>query len=106
MNSQFKRGVLELCLLHVLEDQPMSTYDVLALLSEKLDINENTVYPLLRRLEQDALITHEKRYGEMGAPRKVYLLTEKGRREKQEKHTAWSDFISRVQSVLGGHHDA
>lgn len=102
MNPQFKKGVLELCLLHVLEAKPMTTYDVLASLSERLDINENTVYPLLRRLESEAFITHEKRYGEMGAPRKVFLLTEKGLEEKEKLKQEWVEFMSRINDVLGG----
>ncbi len=102
MNPQFKKGVLELCLLHVLEAKPLTTYDVLALLSERLDINENTVYPLLRRLESETLITHEKQYGEMGAPRKVYLLTEKGQQEKTKLKEEWTEFMSRINDVLGG----
>lgn len=102
MNAQFKKGVLDLIALHIISDGPMTTYDVLVKLRDALDVNENTIYPLLRRLEQDELISHQKHQGDMGAPRKVYLLTPEGTKRLVTLRDDWYDFSSVVHTILGG----
>ncbi len=102
MNAQFKKGVLDLIALHVISEGPMTTYDVLVKLRDALDVNENTIYPLLRRLEQDTLISHQKHQGDMGAPRKVFLLTDAGKTHLATLKKDWFEFSSVVHTILGG----
>ena len=102
MNAQFKKGVLDLILLYTLKHQAKTTYDVLSELRDAMDVNENTIYPLLRRLESDGYITHEKHQGEMGAPRKVYLLTELGKEHLEKMYQDWTIFYTQVNHLLGG----
>ncbi len=102
MNVQFKKGVLDLILLHLIEEKPRSAYDLIILLSEGLHVNENTIYPLLRRLEKEAYLSHKKAYGEMGAPKKIFLLTEKGKEHYLKLYHDWHSFQKEVSILLGG----
>jgi DNA-binding PadR family transcriptional regulator len=71
---------MRLYLLKVLDEQPRHGYEILQLLEERLAStyapSPGSVYPRLRRLEADGLVTHDERGG-----RKVYTLTEAGRAE-------------------------
>ena len=53
--SQFLRGVLDLCLLAVLEDEPAYGYEMTKRLRERglSIVGEGSIYPLLGRLERD-----------------------------------------------------
>ncbi len=53
MNVQFKKGVLELCVLSVLEGRDCYGYELVNEISQDIDISEGTIYPLLRRLKSD-----------------------------------------------------
>ncbi len=105
MNAQFKKGVLDLITLHILKNGQMTTYDVLVELRDRLSVNENTIYPLLRRLENDSLISHLKVQGEMGAPHKVFVLTERGKTQLEMLRKDWDDFYQEVNDILGGKND-
>ena len=51
MNVQFKKGVLELCVLALLTRQNRYGYDLVNEISKNIEISEGTIYPLLRRLK-------------------------------------------------------
>jgi Predicted transcriptional regulators len=79
MNTQFKKGVLELCVLVLLDKQDRYGYELVQKISERIDISEGSVYPLLRRLKKEGyFITYLKESSE-GPPRKYYKLTDTGR---------------------------
>lgn len=102
MNVQFKKGVLEMVLLQTLKPSPMSAYDVLKHLSNRLDVNENTIYPLLRRLEIEGYLMFDKIYGDLGAPRKLFKLTEKGLLHLEDLSTQWWRFSKEVSTLMKG----
>ena len=47
MNTQFKKGVVELCILKLLSEKDMYGFEVIEALANLLFVNENTVYPIL-----------------------------------------------------------
>lgn len=102
MNAQFKKGVLDLVLLHLIHQKPLSAYDILVSLRSGLHVNENTIYPLLRRLESEGYLAYEKSYGEMGAPKKVFVLTKEGQDHYQTLYQDWKSFQHQVSLLLGG----
>ena len=53
MNTQFKRGVLELVVLLSISKEDMYGYQLVSKVSEVIDVNEGTIYPLLRRLTNE-----------------------------------------------------
>ena len=58
MNTQYKKGVLNLCALALLHKRDCCGYEISDDLSQHIDIADGTVYPLLRKLKADGLLTH------------------------------------------------
>ena len=57
MNTQYKKGVLELCVLALLRQRDCYGYEISEILSRRVDIADGTVYPILRKLKADGLLT-------------------------------------------------
>ena len=53
MNPQFKKGVLELIVLESVRRKDMYGYELVEEVSEVIDVNEGTIYPLLKRLTNE-----------------------------------------------------
>ena len=79
MNSQYKKGVLELCVLSLLKKRDCYGYEISEYLSQHIDIADGTVYPILRKLKADGLLTTYLQEESGGPPRKYDQLTELGR---------------------------
>ncbi len=106
MNSQFKRGIVELCVMKLLSNRHMSTFEILQIISKDLEVNENTVYPILRRLSKENLLAIEANKEEgMGAPRKYYYLTDEGANRLEQLELEWNKFLGNVSNILGGNYE-
>ncbi len=100
MNAQFKRGIIELCVLSVLVEKDMYGYLIINQLSDYIDVNENTIYPILRRLtKEDYFETYLEESNE-GAPRKYYKMTEKGFTYYLQLREEWDAFIGGVYQII------
>lgn len=75
MNIQFKKGVLEMCVLVMLESGDRYGYDIANELSQSIAISNGTVYPILRRLKQEEYVSSYLVESPGGAPRKYYAIT-------------------------------
>lgn len=64
MNTQYKKSVLDLCALALLHKRDCYGYEISDVLSQHIDIADGTVYPLLRKLKADGLLTHPLAGGE------------------------------------------
>lgn len=53
MNPQFKKGVLELIVLESVHQKDMYGYELVEEVSQVIDVNEGTIYPLLKRLTNE-----------------------------------------------------
>ena len=102
MNSQFKRGIIELLVLKVVKDKQQSSFDVIENLSQKIDVTENTIYPILRRLTKQGYFENESTAGSVGAPRKIYSITESGKTKLTTFQNEWEHFLKQVLDILGG----
>ena len=56
MNVQIKKGIVEVCVLATLRKEPSYGYKIISDISEIIEISESTLYPILRRLEQQDLL--------------------------------------------------
>ena len=102
MNTQFKKGIIELCVLKIVSKKDMYGFEVIENIAKEIEVNENTIYPILRRLTiQDYFDTY-KEVVSVGAPRKYYRLTPLGKRKLQEAEKEWTDFLASVTRILGG----
>jgi len=100
MNSQFKRGIIELCVLSTLLENDLYGYTIINDISKYLDVNENTIYPILRRLTIDGYFTTYLQESNQGAPRKYYRLTEEGLNYYIRLRDEWDEFIGGVYQIL------
>ncbi|MBU0997587.1 MAG: PadR family transcriptional regulator [Firmicutes bacterium] len=100
MNSQFKRGIIELCVLSELLSEDKYGYLIISSISEYLDVNDNTIYPILRRLTQDGYFLTYLEESNLGAPRKYYQMTEKGLNYYISLRDEWDEFIGGVYQIL------
>jgi PadR family transcriptional regulator PadR len=106
MNIQYKKGVLELCVLSLLSRSDRYGYDVSEFLSRHIDISDGTVYPILRKLKSDGLVTTYLVEESGGPPRKYYSLTQLGQKEYDQSKNEWLSSAGRVEKVLKGELEA
>lgn len=66
-----------------------------------LSLGEGSLYPALRALEREGLVTSAWEEQESGPARKVYTLTEAGRAVLEERTRTWKSFVEAVESIIG-----
>src|SRR5690606_30239222 len=95
--AQMRKGVLEFCILSVLEDGEAYTSDILETLKDaKMLVVEGTIYPLLTRLKNEGLLSYRWEESTSGPPREYYNLTESGKLFLTE----WSDTCEELQQAF------
>ena len=76
--AQMRKGVLEYCILLVLDGKPLYASDIIQGLKEaKMIVVEGTLYPLLTRLKNADLLSYRWVESSGGPPRKYFSLTDK-----------------------------
>jgi PadR family transcriptional regulator PadR len=105
MKPEALRGHLDALLLAVIADGPAHGYAIIEELKRRsagaVALAEGTVYPALHRLEKAGLVDS---IWSTDAPRKrrVYELTDRGRRALRREREHWRSFTAAVESVLRG----
>lgn len=102
MNIQFKKGVLELCVLSLLHRADFYGYELVEKISKFINISEGTIYPLLRRFRTEGYVTTYLEESQEGPPRKYYKLTDRGKEVFEELELEWASFIDGVNNILRG----
>lgn len=100
MSIQYKKGVLELCVMALLTKQDRYGYEISETLSKQIDIADGTVYPILRKLKADGLLTTYLQEESGGPPRKYYSLTQLGRQTYEKDRKEYLLFASAVKRML------
>ncbi len=101
MNIQFKKGVLELCVLVVLCRKDTYGYELVQAISKNIDIAEGTVYPILRRLTKEGYFRTYIQESAEGPARKYYQVTDKGRKYQVLLLQEWTRFVAGVTTLIG-----
>lgn len=97
VKSQMRKGMLEYCILLLLEKQSAYTSDIIQRFKEaELLVVEGTLYPLLTRLKNERLLSYQWRESTQGPPRKYYTLTDEGAAFLRELDKAWSEIAATV----------
>jgi PadR family transcriptional regulator PadR len=102
MNTQFKKGVLELCVLSLLKRGDKYGYELADTVGKQIDVSEGTIYPLLKRLRAEGYFEVYLRESTSGPARKYYRLTQKGYDTQRLLENEWKDFTKSVSTLLGG----
>lgn len=98
--AQMRKGVLEYCILLVLDGKPLYASDIIQSLKEaKMIVVEGTLYPLLTRLKNAGLLAYRWEESTQGPPRKYYELTETGRTFLIELEGSWGELVSAVAKI-------
>ena len=100
MNAQFKKGILELVVLISVTKRDMYGYELVSEVSQVIDVNEGTIYPLLKRLTNEHYFETYLKESTEGPPRKYYHLTEAGRKYTEDLKTEWEEFYAKVEKFI------
>lgn len=102
MNSQMKRGTLEMCALSVVSRGDCYGYELVNRISKCMEITEGTIYPLMKRLKDSGLIDSYIVESNEGPPRKYYKLTDAGSEELNRLTEEWFEFTQSIDKLLKG----
>ena len=102
MNIQYKKGVVELCILAMLSKKDMYGYELSEFIAKEIDISDGTVYPILRKLKMDGLLKTYLSEESGGPPRKYYSLTQTGREQFETNAKEWIVFSGIVNKIIKG----
>lgn len=105
MDIQFKKGVLELCVLTMLMTGDKYGYEIAGVLSKKVHISDGAIYPVLRRLKEKKLVNIYLKESQEGPARKYFTLTELGESERESLFNDWKIIqqgISDIMEMKGG----
>jgi len=98
---QLKKGALELCVLALLAHGESYAYEIASKLSAGVGMGEGTIYPLMRRMQDDGLVDTRLEESSSGPPRKYYRLTGAGRAAFIAQKREWRSFTDAVDRLLG-----
>ncbi len=91
----FGRGDLKVVILELLKDQPRHGYDIIRALEERMRgryrPSPGSVYPTLQMLEDLGYVTSTQQDG-----KKIYTITDEGRRYLNEQQSTVEDIRSRI----------
>jgi len=100
VKSQMRKGVLEYCILLILQKEPAYATDIIRELQEaQLIVVEGTLYPLLTRLKNSGLLKYEWIESNQGPPRKYYELTSNGEQFLKELEQAWNEVSETINHL-------
>ena len=98
---QLKKGVLEMCVLALLARGESYAYEIASTLATGIGMGEGTIYPLMRRMQDDGLVDTRLVESSSGPSRKYYRLTPAGRAALAAQKREWRAFAVAVDRLLG-----
>jgi DNA-binding PadR family transcriptional regulator len=100
MLLELRRGVLSIAVLSQLSKEEYG-YSLLKALSDKgMEIDQSTLYPLLRRLESQGLLQSDWRIVDEARPRRYYVISPQGRAVLNKLKGEWSVMAETMQKML------
>ncbi len=100
MDTQFKKGVLELLVLLFTSKSDKYGYELVLEVSKVVNVNEGTIYPLLKRLTNEGYFETYLKESSEGPSRKYYRLTVLGKKRKNLLLNEWKKFESSVNNFI------
>jgi PadR family transcriptional regulator PadR len=99
--AQARRGLIELCVLMLIEQAPRYGYELATALGRwpSLAAPEGTLYPLLRRLQREGAIDASWIESRDGPPRKYYHLTDAGQAVLDGQTASWDQLVAAVADL-------
>lgn len=108
LQKQFKKGVLDLLVLNLLDKNDAYGYEIISQLDRDSDgyylMKEGSLYPVLYRLEDKGLVENYRKESdsERSVPRKYYRITHEGKTQLSLMKEEWQQFYGITNKVLKG----
>ena len=100
VKSQMRKGILEYCILLILNREPSYAPDIINTLKQAhIIVVEGTLYPLLTRLKNSELLAYQWEESTQGPPRKYYSLTETGKSFLCELENSWDELSATIKAL-------
>ena len=109
--KELSAGITSLALLSIMRnaDEPLYGYQIAKFMEdedEKLPlIKHGVLYPVLRSLEKNDLLSSVVEPSVSGPPRRYYKITDEGKQTLQRWIAIWKRTSTMVNRVIGGVHD-
>lgn len=100
MDTQIKKGLLDLCVLSFLKSKDMYGYEIVQNISKNVEVSEGTVYPILRRLNKEGFFETYIKESNEGPARKYYRITVKGIEHFKNQLKAWEELKQGIDTIL------
>lgn len=101
MDIQLKRGLLDVCVLAAIKNEPSYGYRIIKDMKPYVEISESTLYPILRRLETAKLLTVQTAEHN-GRLRKYYHITSLGQKRIGDFRQDWDEILSIYRFITRG----
>lgn len=95
-----KKGVLELIVLLCVQKKDRYGYELIEEVSKVVDVNDGTIYPILKRLTNEKYFDTYLVESNEGPPRKYYKMTSLGKEKLEEQLTIWKSFSKSVSNFI------
>lgn len=100
MNTQLKKGILEMCILYIIQQEEMYGYEIMRYMGTFFpEVDESTFYAILRRLNREGLT--EVYYGQVsnGPQRKYHRILDKGEESIKRNVVEWKNILAIVSEI-------
>ena len=99
MTFQLGANILDACVLAIVKEKDTYGYELTQSVKSIVDISESTLYPVLRRLLKDGLLsTYDRPIS--GRNRRYYQITVKGKEKLQFYCAEWEDYKNKIDGIL------
>jgi len=106
IDKSLQTGSTSMLILKLIETDDMYGYEMIEVLAKHSNnvfaLKAGTLYPLLRRLEDQDMVTSYEKEADTARVRKYYHLTQKGKKQLEAKESEWEIFSSAINRVLNG----
>lgn len=99
MDVQLKRGLLDICVLAAIRTEDSYGYQIIRDMKPYVEVSESTLYPILRRLESQQLLTVWSAEHN-GRLRKYYRITRQGEARIEEFKEEWVEIEAIYQFIV------
>ena len=100
VRAQMRKGVLEYCILSILNKREAYASAIIEeLKSVGMIVVEGTLYPLLIRQKNQGLLSYRWEESTQGPPRKYYVISDKGREQLTQMDEAWDDLVTSIRTI-------
>lgn len=100
VRAQMRKGVLEYCILSILNKREAYASSIIEeLKAANMIVVEGTLYPLLIRQKNQGLLSYRWEESTQGPPRKYYVITGKGREQLAQMDEAWKELVETIETL-------